>query len=343
MRIGMVTSDLPQVGKKPGGVSIVVHELANSLVRAGNYVRVYSYSNKPRDAEYESFTLSPWINERFSRQLDLPFQITNLDFSDLDVLHLHGDDWAFIKRKIATVRTFHGCSINESKFAEKLRSKLVFFAYHFLELWAKKLASISVGVGDDTINKLGISLIIPNGYAKDFYYYDQKASKPTAIVVGTLSGRKQARLALDLLLSLRTEISDLVIHAVVDTPYNHPAVHNWIGISRDHLAKLVRESWIGVSTTRYEGFGIYYLEWMAAGTIPITFSNIGVNSLIRNAEAGILGGNIAELREAALLMFKDKLAREKHLNNALVATQSLTWDNVAQQYIEIYKEALCNR
>lgn len=343
MRIGMVTSNLPQGGKKPGGVAIVVHELANSLVRSGNYVRVYSYSNQPSNAEYESFTLDPWINRRFSRQLALPFQIKNLDFSDLDILHLHGDDWAFTNRKIATVRTFHGCSINESKSAEKLRSKVVFFAYHLLELWAKKFAEISVGVGDDTVNELGINLVIPNGYAKDLYYYEQKSSKPTAIVVGTLGGRKQAKLAIDLLLSLRAEISDLVIHAVVDTPYNHPAVHNWIGISREHLAKLVRESWIGVSTTRYEGFGIYYLEWMAAGTIPITFKNIGVNSLIKNSEAGILRDHIDELREAAISILKDKSIREKYLKNALVAAQSLTWDNIAQQYIAVYQDALCNR
>lgn len=44
LKIGMICSDLPQAGKKPGGVSIVVHELANALTRANNYVRVYAHA-----------------------------------------------------------------------------------------------------------------------------------------------------------------------------------------------------------------------------------------------------------------------------------------------------------
>jgi hypothetical protein len=38
LKIGMVHSDLPEEGKKPGGVFVAVHELANALVRAGNLV-----------------------------------------------------------------------------------------------------------------------------------------------------------------------------------------------------------------------------------------------------------------------------------------------------------------
>jgi len=60
-------------------------------------------------------------------------------------------------------------------------------------------------------------------------------------------------------------------------------------------ATCLRESWIGVSTTLYEGFGIYYIEWMAAGTVPITFSNIGTRSLICDSKAGVLAENISEL------------------------------------------------
>ncbi len=340
LKIGKICSDLPQAGKKPGGVSIVVHELANALVRKGNFVRIYSYSSKPKDALYEVIQLFPFINLRFSRKLVLPFQLTHLNFDDLDILHLHGEDWAFLNRAIPTVRTFHGCSLNEAKFAKTLKSRLIFAAYHPLELWAKKLANCSVGIGDDTVELLGVDNIIPNGYARDLYYYEHKASQPTAIVVGTLEGRKQAKLAIELLLSFKNEIPDLVIHGVVDKPYHHPSVKNWIGISREQLAKLVRESWIGVSTTLYEGYGIYYLEWMAAGTVPITFSNIGTKSLIHNSQAGFLGKNISELRHAALLMLKDSSSREQYSKNCLTAAQSLSWDDIAEKYTNIYSKVI---
>jgi len=44
---------------------------------------------------------------------------------------------------------------------------------------------------------------------------------------------------------------------------------------------------------------------MAAGTVPITFSNIGTRSLICDSKAGVLAENISELRDAALCILKD--------------------------------------
>lgn len=341
LRIGMVHSDLPEEGKKPGGVYVVVHELANALVRAGNFVRFYSHTVKPKDAIYEVINLPQLTkSRRIARRLVLPFQIGSLNLSGLDILHLHGDDWAFVKRSIPTVRTFHGCALNEAKFADNLKAKLVHAAYHPLELWASKLASFSVGVGDDTIKLLGAKTVIPNGYDTNLFYPEQKSQNPTAIVIGALKGRKQSQIAIELLLSLQNEIPNLVIHAVIDKPYNHPSVQSWVGISKEQLAKLVRESWIGLSTTRYEGFGIYYLEWMATGTVPITLNNIGVKSLICDSQAGVLVENTSELREAALRILTDSSARDTYSKNSVVAAQQLSWDNIAQQYMKIYDEAI---
>jgi len=44
LRIGMVHWNLPEEGKKAWGVGVAVHELANALVQAGNFVRFYSHS-----------------------------------------------------------------------------------------------------------------------------------------------------------------------------------------------------------------------------------------------------------------------------------------------------------
>jgi phosphatidyl-myo-inositol alpha-mannosyltransferase len=340
LRIGMVFSDLPEVGKKPGGVSIVVHELANALVRAKNFVRIYSYAKKPGDALYEVQQIPYKGNLRFSRRLQLPFQISSLNTDDLDVLHLHGEDWAFVNRKIPTVRTFHGCSLNEAKFADSVKSKVVFIAYHPLELWAKQLASFSVGIGDDTVKLLGVEKIIPNGFANDLYYPDSKSLNPSAIVVGTLEGRKQAKLAIEMLLSLKNKIPNLEINAVIDKVYDHPFVQSWVGISREKLAEVVRKSWIGVSTTLYEGFGIYYSEWMAAGTIPITFSNIGTKSLIVESQSGFLGSSLSELENAAFSVFKDEFLRKKYSQNAILATKSLSWDDIARKYEKVYSKVI---
>ncbi|GAB4523066.1 MAG: hypothetical protein Tsb0014_00250 [Pleurocapsa sp.] len=341
LKIGIVCSDLPEAGKKPGGVSIVVHELANALVRAKNYVRIYSHTHKPQNANYEVVKI-PQISKSktFARRLILPFQINSLDFADLDLLHLHGDDWAFIRRLLPTIRTFHGCSLNEAKYTRVFRRKLMYLAYHPLELWAKKLADKSVGVGDDTIDILGAEGVIPNGYDPSFFYPETKSAQPTAVVIGTLGGRKQSQKAIKLLLSVKKQIPSLVIHAVVDRPYEDSEVNSWVGISKEQLAKLVRESWIGVSTTLYEGFGVYYLEWMGAETIPISFNNIGVKSIITKHKAGIIANTISEIEKAALLILQNEAIRSKFKQNCSMATASFNWDKIADQYIRLYWQAI---
>lgn len=341
LKIGMVFADLPQEGKKPGGVSVVIHELANALVRAKNFVRIYTYSSKPHDALYEVVNLKPLINMKLSRRLFLPFQLIFLDYQDLDLLHLHGEDWAYLKRDIPTIRTFHGCSLNEAQFADNLKSKLIFKAYHYLEILARKLANLSVGIGDDTVALLGVKHIIYNGYTKALYYPpQQKANKPTAIVIGTLQGRKQSILAIELLLKIKKEIPELVIHAVVDQPYHHPDVNNWIGVSSEKLAQLTRDSWIGVSTTLYEGFGIYYLEWMASGTIPVTFKNVGIKNLIKKYQAGIFCKDTNDMYHQVLSILQNSSSRIAYSRNAITASQSLSWDGIAEEYIKFYSQLL---
>lgn len=341
MKVGIVSAGLPQVGQKPGGIEIVAHELANAISRAGNDVRVFSQSPKPPDALYEIFSVPSLVRSAaIARMFILPFQISGFDFTDLDVLHLNGDDWAFWKRSLPTVRTFHGCSLNEARHADRLRRKILFSVYHSLEKLGNKLADLSTGVGDDTRPILGAHYVIPNGFENRFFYPEPKAEQPTAIVIGTLNGRKQARLAIEVLLSLRETFPTLTIDAVIDQPYEHPAVRSWIGISREQLANLVRKAWIGVSTTKYEGFGIYYLEWMAAGTVPVSFSNIGTRELICSTKAGVLVEDLTQMREAIKDLLKDPELRNRYAKAGIDAAQELNWDSIAQQYLRVYAEAI---
>ncbi|MEL6159322.1 MAG: glycosyltransferase family 4 protein [Cyanobacteria bacterium J06623_5] len=341
IKLGMISADLPEAGKKPGGVHVAVHELANALVKIGHSVQLHSYSPEPEGALYTHARLPHIVQDRrLNRRLMLPLQLNFVDTQDIDLLHLHGDDWAFINRSVPTVRTFHGCAFNEAKFADTLKGKLVHSIYHPLEQLANQLATVSVGVGDDPVDLLGAQGVIANGYDRKVFYPGEKAARPTAIVIGTLEGRKRSRQAIELLLSLRDRIPELNIHAVIDRPYDHPAVNSWIGISQQQLAQLIRESWIGVSTTQYEGFGIYYIEWMASGTVPITFSNVGVRGLIKDAEAGVVADDIETLRQAALKLLSSPAQLETYAKNAVAAAEPLTWEHIARQYSELYSQIL---
>ncbi|NJL52421.1 MAG: glycosyltransferase family 4 protein [Hydrococcus sp. SU_1_0] len=155
-----------------------------------------------------------------------------------------------------------------------------------------------------------------------------------------MEGRKQSKRAIELLLKIKVKIPELTIHAVVDRPYDHPDVNNWIGISREHLAQLTRNSWIGVSSTLYEGFGIYYLEWMASGTIPITLENVGVKSLIKDSQSGILVKDINDMYDQVLSILQDSSARNIFSRNAVEASKTLSWDCIAEDYLKFYAKLL---
>lgn len=341
MKVGIVAPSLPQVGQKPGGVEIVVHELANAVSRAGHSVRVFSHSPKPPDALYEIASIPMDVSSTsFARMFILPFKMSSFNLADLDVLHLNGDDWAFWQRGLPTVRTFHGCSLNEARYADHWRQKVLFYVYHPLEKLANRLADVSTGVGDDTVPLLRARYVIPNGFESQFFYRESKSDKPTAIVIGTLNGRKQTRLAIEMLLSLRETFTELTIDAVIDQPYEHPAVRSWIGITREQLARLVRKAWIGVSTTKYEGFGIYYLEWMAAGTVPVSFSNIGTGELIRSQKAGVLVEDLVHMRESVAELLRDHELRNRYAEAGIKAAEGLNWDRIAEQYLQVYTEAI---
>src|SRR3712207_6430465 len=109
MRIALVHTTLPEPGRKLGGVEVVVHRLANALVDAGEDVTVLPLTPRPDDARYRHrrlFPRLPWMARVLpARWLLLPALLNVVDWGEADVVHLHGDDWFLLRRRVPTVRT----------------------------------------------------------------------------------------------------------------------------------------------------------------------------------------------------------------------------------------------
>src|SRR5206468_5629444 len=94
MKIGLFHATLPEAGRKPGGVEVAVHRLANALVlQGGDEVIVFSLTPAPADARYTHRRLFPraaWLNQSLlGRWFLLPFLLNFVRFGAADLIHLH--------------------------------------------------------------------------------------------------------------------------------------------------------------------------------------------------------------------------------------------------------------
>ncbi len=67
--------------------------------------------------------LSPqrFANTQLARISAVPVLLNRADTSGLDLLHLHGDDWFYVRRRLPTIRTFHGYAPYEARYGTRAR------------------------------------------------------------------------------------------------------------------------------------------------------------------------------------------------------------------------------
>jgi glycosyltransferase involved in cell wall biosynthesis len=98
------------------------------------------------------------------------------------------------------------------------------------------------------------------------------------------------------------------------------------------------------STTMAESFGIVNLEAMASG-IPIVGSNLGgIPDVVKEGENGLLADpcNVNMLADSLLLLLKDDELRKDMGNNGLDRVKNYSWDKIAKETEDLYKNILEN-
>src|SRR5579883_3675388 len=96
-RVALIMTTLPNPARRSeGGVSYVVHFLANQLVRRGVDITVFSLDAPPADALYAHRSIAPassFADRSFARRYLVPAVLARTDWGSYDVLHLSVDDW----------------------------------------------------------------------------------------------------------------------------------------------------------------------------------------------------------------------------------------------------------
>jgi phosphatidylinositol alpha-mannosyltransferase len=341
LRIAMYTSSLPQAGRKPGGVDVLINHLANTLVERGHEVTIWTYSPPPEGARYGHVQLFPQrtATRQLSRILVAPARLNSVSFGDADVVHLHGDDWFYVRRPLPTVRTLYGSAVYEMRYATRARRMLSQAALVPLEALACLLATEAYGMipGDGPLHRLRGYL--PGAAAPDDGP-SERSEHPSVLFVGTWKGRKRGAL-------LRDEFVRHVLPAhpnaelwcVSDACEESESVR-WIQTPSDEqLAELYRRAWVFCLPSRYEGFGLPYVEAMARGLPVVATPNPGARFITRDGEDG------AVVPDAALGSTLASLLRDPARRAALAAAgrrraAEFTWQRSAALHEDAYRSAI---
>jgi glycosyltransferase involved in cell wall biosynthesis len=343
MRIAIFHTTLPEAGRKPGGVEVAVHRLANALVDGGaDEVEVCSLTAPPPDARYHHrrlFPRAPWLGRtKLGRWVVLPALLNAVRF-DADVVHLHGDDWFYLRRPVPTVRTFHGTALGESRSATRLRRRIAYRVLDPLERWARRRCDLALAIGADAAERYRADARVDNGVDLDRFRPGPKAAAPTVLFVGTWDGRKRGRFAFERFVAdVLPRVPSARLVVVAEAAEAHPAVEHLLHPDDDTLAARYREAWVLAYPSTYEGFGIPVLEALASGTAVVASPSQGVADVLAGG-GGVLVGD-ASFGDAVARLLTATAEREALAAAGAPAAAAYAWPSVAAEHRRLYRTAL---
>lgn len=342
MRLAFFHSTLPEPDRKLGGVEVFVHRLANSLTERGHEVTVFTFGSRPADAGYRVIRLGyRWLGTRRMARLTLaPLLLNRLPQTAFDVLHLHGDDWFLLPRRVPTVRTFYGSALHEARTATTMRRRLSQAIVYPLEVVSSRLATASFDIGSQ----------LPRGYRMDGSLalavkppagsiQFQQRERPTVLFVGTWHGRKRGAFLADVFERLvlpRHPTAELLM--VSDRCVERPGV-KWIQFPGDEqLAALYRSAWVFCLPSTYEGFGMPYLEALTHGLPVVATPNAGSLHVLER-DAGML---VEDERIGPTLsqLLGDPDARARLAEAGRHRAADFSWRRVAHEHEAAYALAM---
>lgn len=343
MKIALFHTTLPEPDRKPGGVEVAVHRLANELAKEDD-VTVFSLTGAPTDALYrheQLFMDRPALRtNQILRLFGLPFLMNFVEMNNFDVVHMHGDDWFWISRKSASVRTMHGSALYEARSATSLKRKISQYMVYPLEHMAKLLATVPLAIGPKTSDIYNIPTLANNGVDPELFRPGKKADHPQILYVGTWEGRKRGGFMFDQFVqNVLPKCPDAELIMVCDRQPDHPNVRSIHFPDDETLAALYREAWVFAYPSVYEGFGIPYIEAMASGTAVLCSPNDGANYVLEEGAYGSVVEDQAFAPELVELLTNDE-KRLLMIEKGLERAASFSWKAVADQHRQMYRRAI---
>jgi glycosyltransferase involved in cell wall biosynthesis len=175
-----------------------------------------------------------------------------------------------------------------------------------------------------------------------------KFDSPTIIYLGRLRKYKRVHLLIDVFSEVKKIISvaRLVIAGNGDAkPELDQIVKNAVYrndidllgyVSEKEKIRLLQKSWVYVTPSSREGWGLAVLEANACGTPAIAFRVPGLSESIHNYHSGFLVETVAEMVEKIILVLSDKKLRKQLSAGAFEHARQFSWDRSSREYLNLF-------
>jgi phosphatidylinositol alpha-mannosyltransferase len=337
MRIAMISYYLPSGSKI--GVGYQVHALSNALVDRGHSVTVYSGCGPSEGARYETRKV-PLSGS--NRTFKFALQLRRVDWSPFDVLHAHGDDyWLWRRRVRAHVRTLHGSCFSEARRVNGMREQLRMLLLGLSEVLASIVADQTVAVSENTRRWLPwVRTVIPNGVDLSRFRPRERSEQPTVLFVGTYLRRKRGKLLAETFArEVRPAVPDAELWLVAEDAPEGDGMRVLGRVSDEELADLYGRAWVFCLPSTYEGFGIPYVEAMAAGCAVVATPNPGALEVTRHGRVGVVVDD-EHLGDALVRLLTSHDEREHLGREARAEAARYDLAAVADAYEQTYRRLL---
>jgi len=257
---------------------------------------------------------------------------------NFDVFNLHHSSLNPAMKSLPTIVTWHGSPPSKNKIR-------IFFNKLVLRSLKRNKVSITVSEYLKTelfkiIPKIKIKRIY-NGVSNEFKLTNE--GKEFMFFVGRLEEHKSIHELINL--SKETNFS---LHIIGSGPLENKLKNyakkidadkvKFLGkISRKELIKQYQKCSFFVSASKWEGFGLIFLEAAACAKLSISYAKGSVPEVIQNNKTGFVINSYQELKQKTEILIKDKTLRRKMGKEALRFSKKFSWNKTAKEYEEVFK------
>ncbi len=308
------------------------------------------FGKKENDDSVLRLGIIPLIIKLLKEQFDIIHFVNSQRFS-LVVFFLK----PFLKAKF--ISTFHGLNKTEVKNSKSKRS--------FLDVWVEKI-SIKKSAILIFPSKLLFNLfkknynfpedkckIIYNGISEVFqknknqtlslisrrqgevktynFFYYNSFGKGLKEILAAIPEKVDFQLRI-FVIGMKEKLEN--VNKNIEINFVHP-------MSKNSLLEFLSDKHFQIKSLAFDSFSIFTAECMTMGIIPIVSENTGIKELIENYINGFIYSDSKESLSSLLKeIFEGKFNLNEISLNASKIYGKLNWENVSEQYIQLYKSVI---
>jgi glycosyltransferase involved in cell wall biosynthesis len=371
MRIAIVTERFPP---SLGGIEVRYFEIAKRLARWGHEVHVYAICEGNHITEkhvknmyiHRVIRSDRYLNERGTRAVGNVSKLTlairrQLNKEVFDIYDFNQFPYlpAILTRKHPSIVTWLEVWCKE---ALRYTGAIMFIPIRILEKMLTLVPDQHIAISQLTRNRLINDYhiqpekikVIPCGIDTNAFRENPKEKVFGRLCyIGRLSSHKHIEVIIGAFLLLRKEYPEVELHiaAVPNEPclsYYQRLTKNMQGvyvysIDRIKAIEILKSSYLFLSASEREGFGMAALEAMASGTVPVVAQAplSATNEVVINNYTGILTNPTPHnFMSAVRYLFNNEDTWCKLSNNGKEYSQKYDWDKIAKSIEHTYLQVL---